>query len=149
LFLNQYAEYINNHILIISEEQINDVKLEFKYEYIPWRYETFPQDLLKCDIALLPRPTGDRYNDGHSSFKALVFAVTGIPIITNKTPSYLDLSHFYDGVIFLEDNDNDLNKCIETLRIRTFNAEKVRKHYSCENQASLLINYLKHQLKNY
>jgi len=143
-FLNPYSNYLDNRVVLITEEQVKSVKLDFRYEYVPWRYESFQEDVLKCDIAFLPRPVKDTYNSGHSSFKALVFAVSGIPIIANKIPSYVDMSFFYDGIVFLEDHEDDIDKCIETLRNRSLNTEKVRNFYSTYNQAALLMKYLKH-----
>ncbi len=146
VYLNSFAGEISDNIIIISEPQINRVKLNFKYEYIPWNYESFPQDILKCDIALLPRDYSDSYNDSHSSFKALVFAASGIPVIASKVPSYTDLAKYYDAIVFLEDFDNSPGKCIEALRSRSRDPRRVRDHYSCENQALGLLNYFKTQL---
>lgn len=143
IFLNHFANEIDKNIILISEENIHKVKLDFRFTYIKWEYEKFPNDILKCDIAILPRDISCSYNRGHSSFKALVFAVLGIPIIANKIPSYVDLSHFYDGIVFLEDFENSIQKCITKLKTKSLDTRKVRTHYSRENQASLLFQYLK------
>jgi len=148
-FLNQYSAIINNRIHIISEESIAEEELEFKYDFTKWQYETFPDELLKCDIALLPRDISSAYNQGHSSFKALVYAVLGIPIIADKVPSYIDLARYYNGIVFLDDFDNNIEKCIRELKKRDLNTDKVRQHYSTENQAKLLIDHFKLQLKQY
>jgi hypothetical protein len=155
VFLNRFADAISGRIIIISEPRIEKVALNFRFEYIQWNYSTFPEDILKCDIALLPRDYNDSYNDSHSSFKALVFAVLGIPVIASKVPSYVELSRYYDGIVFLEDFDNNLEKCVEELKIRFLDTEKapnpvrVRRHYSCENQAVGIINYFKQELWNH
>jgi len=145
-FLNKYAEVINNKIIIISDNSINNIQLDFNYRYEKWTYEQFPSSILKCDIALLPRDTSCSYNKSHSSFKALVFAASGIPIIANKVPSYVDLSHFYNGIVFLEDNNNNIEACINKLRTRSFDTTRVREHYSCEHQAKILLKYFQSQL---
>jgi hypothetical protein len=147
VYLEKYAPYIDNKIVIISEEQIKRVPLSFIYEYHKWSYETFPDDILKCDIALLPRVLDDAYNNNHSSFKALVYAASGIPIIANKIPSYVNLSEYYNGIVFLEDNDDSIEKCIEILKNRPIDATKVREYYSCENQARLILNFLSNNSK--
>ena len=146
-FLNSYADLISGRIVIISEPNIENIKLNFNFEYLPWNYKTFPADLLKIDIALLPRVYNDPYNDSHSSFKALVFAVLGIPIIANKVPSYTKLAGYYDGIVFLEDFNDSIDDCIEELKTRNLNTDRVKAHYSCENQALELINYINSQLK--
>lgn len=146
VFLNRFAQEIDKNIILISENNIKKVELKFSYHYIKWKYENFSEDLLKCDIALLPRDINSSYNKGHSSFKALVFAVSGIPIIANKVPSYIDLSNHYDGIVFLEDYGNNLQACISELKTRLLHTRQVRSHYSCENQAILLKNYLESNL---
>lgn len=145
-FLNDYANEIDGKINLITQEEIFKEELKFKYNYYKWTYESFPADILKCDIAILPRTYDDNYNSGHSSFKALVFAVSGIPIIASKVPSYVDLSKYYDGIVFLEDYQDSIQQCIDELKTRNLDTSRVRKYYSCENQATLLINYLKEQL---
>lgn len=145
-YLNRFSDRINDRIVIITEEGIKKATLDFKFQYIRWKYETFPTDLLKCDLAILPRNVSDTYNQGHSVFKALVFAVCGIPIVANKVPSYIGLTQFYDGIVFLEDYNDDLNQCIDELKTRSFDTTKVRDYYSRENQASIILNKLKKQL---
>lgn len=145
VFLNRYANDISGRIIIISEPQIEKVTLNFKFEYMRWQYETFLSDLLMCDIAILPRDYNDPYNDSHSSFKALVFASIGIPIIASKVPSYVELSKFYDGIVFLEDFKNSINDCITELKTRSMDTTDVRSHFSCENQAEGLLRYIKSQ----
>jgi hypothetical protein len=144
-FLNKYADKINKLIILITQEKILKEGLDFEYNFINWNYYSFPNDLLKCDIALLPRVYNDNYNSGHSSFKALVFAVSGIPIIANKIPSYVDMAKFYNGIVFLEDYDDSIDLCIKELKNRKLDTTSVRQYYSCQNQAGLLINYLKAQ----
>lgn len=146
VFLNKYSNDISGRIIVISEPQIEKVSLNFRFEYVRWNYHSFPNELLRCDIALLPRDYNDPYNDSHSSFKALVFAALGIPIIASKVPSYVELLKFYDGIVFLEDFNDSIQNCIAELRTRNIDPTRVRNHYSCENQAEGLVGYLKAQL---
>jgi hypothetical protein len=143
VFLNKYAADISGRIIIISEPQIEKIKLNFTFEYKRWKYETFPADLLMCDVAILPRDYNDPYNDSHSSFKALVFASLGIPIIASKVPSYVELSKFYDGIVFLEDFNDSISDSIAELKIRNLDTTGVRSYFSCENQAEGLLRYIK------
>lgn len=140
-YLNVYANSINNRIVLISRESIVDEKLEFNYSFKKWQYETFNDSLLACDIALLPRDVDTKYNFAHSPHKALVFAWLGIPIIANKIRSYVKLSEYYDGIVFLEDYDNSINDCINALKLRTLNTDGIHSYYSCENQSKRLMRY--------
>ncbi len=140
-FLNHYTKDIDNRIVLITDKNISTLK--FQYRFIKWNYYNFPKDLLNCDIALLPRVYDDNYNSGHSSFKALAFAVSGIPIITNKVPSYLDLAKYYDGIVFLEDNNDSISECINQLKTRSLDTSRLKDYYSCQNQAKVLVGYLK------
>lgn len=147
VFLNRYANHISGRIILISEPQIEKVTLNFQFEYVRWNYEAFPDELLRCDVALLPRDYNDPYNDSHSSFKALVFAVLGIPIIASKVPSYVKLTSYYDGIVFLEDFNDSIDDCLAELRTRDLNPNRVRAHYSCEHQGKLLLDYFNLQLQ--
>ncbi len=147
VFLNRYANHISGRIILISEPQIEKVTLNFQFEYVRWNYEAFPDELLRCDVALLPRDYNDPYNDSHSSFKALVFAVLGIPIIASKVPSYVKLASYYDGIVFLEDFNDSIDDCLAELRTRELKPNRVRAHYSCEHQGKLLLDYFNLQLQ--
>jgi len=137
-FLNKYKDNIKN-LTIISN---NKPTLDMNCEFYKWRYESFPYFISKIDIALLPREfKNNPYNIAHSSFKALVFAAQGIPIIANKLPSYEKLSSRYQGIVFLEDFDN-LNEAQESLKTRSLQIDSLKEYYSCENQAFRLLKYL-------
>lgn len=142
-FLNKYNSIIDNNIVLICDDRVQNQKIDFKFKYIPWKYENFPSALLNCDIAFLPRTyTNDPYNLGHSSFKALVFAISGIPIIANKLPSYEKLASRYESMVFLEDHSDNIETCINKLAAKpTADIEKIKSFYSCENQALLLQKY--------
>lgn len=141
--LNEYAKDIDNRILLITDKAVFNQSLDFRYKYIQWRHETFPFVISQVDIALLNRHYDNIYDKGNSSFKALVFAAQSVPIIASRLPSYEKLAGYYDGIVFLEDYQGRLNQAIIALKARNFDAEKVRKYYSCENQASRLLSYLK------
>ncbi|ABL00993.1 hypothetical protein Ppro_3400 [Pelobacter propionicus DSM 2379] len=144
LELNKYADIINNRINIISDKRALSIDFCFNFSFYEWRYETFKNNILRCDIALLPRSIiGDHYNNGHSSFKALVFAVSGIPIIANRIPSYEKLKDYFNGVVFIEDYGGDIKLCMEALAgSGPINAHPARAKYSCENQAKALMSFI-------
>ncbi len=146
-YLNKYAKILDNRTILITKESIKDESLDFSYQFKKWDYNTFNESLLLCDIAFLPRHIDTKYNSGHSSHKALVFAWLGIPIIANKIPSYVKLSNYYDGIVFLEDYQDDIQKCIEVLKKRSFDTSRVTEYYSCSNQAQRLLQFFKEDQK--
>lgn len=142
IYLNKFKEVINGKTRLITKNYIKDVPLEFSYEFDDWDYDTFPESLLKCDIGFLPRDVDEAYNSGHSSHKALVFASLGIPVIANKIPSYLKLAQYFDGIVFLEDFEDDVYACLDALKTRNLDISRLKAFYSCEIQAARMINYL-------
>ncbi|MFB6317384.1 hypothetical protein [Saccharicrinis sp. FJH54] len=147
IYLNKYKEVIDGRTRLITKDYIKDVPLEFKYEFIDWDYNSFPEALLKCDIGFLPRDIDEAYNSGHSSHKALVFASLGIPVIANKIPSYVKLAGYYDGIVFLEDFNDDVEACINELKKRDPDISRLKNYYSCENQASRMLDYLTSRIR--
>jgi hypothetical protein len=126
--LNPYKDLISGKTHLVMDTQ---VPLEFEYSYSNWRHETFAEEVMKGDIALLPRTLDSPYNRGHSCFKALPFAVSGIPILASRIPSYVEMSQYYDGICFLEDYPN-VESAIADLKTRNTDPTRVREHYSCE-----------------
>jgi hypothetical protein len=138
-FLNPYAQFLGGRTLIISEKPPD---LPFDYQFSRWRYGSFCEDLLKCDIAFLPRRLDSTYTANNSSFKALVFAVLGIPIIANALPSYRELAQHFDAIAFLEDFDDDPQRAMESLRGKDCSPERVRQAYDRTYWAHQLAGWL-------
>ena len=138
--LNELISHQNNlkKIIIISNK--HSLKKQ-NIIYYKWRYETFPYLISLCDIGLFPRNTNDIYNLGHSSFKILVYAAQGIPIIANKIPSYSEVYSLYDSICFIEDIQT-LEDAIVFLKTQSRNIEVLKKTFSCEVCAEKLINFL-------
>lgn len=63
----------------------------FRYSHIPWRYETFAQNILAGDFFVGYRDLSYVYNTGHSSFKVACFLAQGIPVLASPVPSYVPL----------------------------------------------------------
>jgi hypothetical protein len=138
IFINKYKEYINS-MLIISEKK---PLLDMEYIFYKWKYQSFPFLLTKVDIAFLPREyKNNPYNMGHSSFKALVFASQGIPIIANKLPSYEKMVKYYNGIVFLEDYTS-LEEAINHLKTKDLSVINIQTYFSCENQSFRLLKFL-------
>jgi hypothetical protein len=130
--LSPYSDVIDANIILITNQPI---ELSFNYEYIKWSHQTFPQDILRGDIAFLPRDTSTVYNQGHSEFKALVFANASMPIIANKLPSYQKLSKYYESIVFLEDYNNDVYQCVQALIKKSRDTAQIRQLYSSHSFA--------------
>lgn len=125
-FLAPYAEFLDGRTLIISE---TPPVLPFKYDFLRWRYGSFPEALLKCDLAFLPRTLDSSYTANNSSFKALVFAVLGIPIVASSLPSYRAMATDFDAVAFLEDFEDSPERAANSLKLKNADPEKVRQAY--------------------
>lgn len=126
-FLKPYADFLDGRSLIISESPPD---LPFKYEFRRWRYNSFPDDLLSCDLAFLPRTLESSYTANNSSFKALVFAILGIPIVASSLPSYLKLAQDFEAIAFLEDWGDSPERAVDFLRQKSADPQEVRKFYN-------------------
>jgi hypothetical protein len=138
-FLKPYAEFLDGRTLIVSE---TPPVLPFKYEFRRWRYDSFPGELLHCDLAFLPRTLDSSYTANNSSFKALVFAILGIPIVASSLPSYLDMSRYFDGIAFLEHFANSPQRALDALRLKNSDPQEVRRSYDRYLWASHLSRWL-------
>jgi hypothetical protein len=125
-FLRPYAKFLDGRAILISETPPD---LPFKYEFRRWRYGTFPDDLLSCDVAFLPRVLDSTYTANNSSFKALVFATLGIPIIASSLPSYLELASDFEAIAFLESFTDSPECALDFLRQKSADPQNARKAY--------------------
>lgn len=144
LFLNKYSKFIDGNILLVTDCNIKKQNLDFKYKYIEWNYNTFYDTIMDVDICIAPRNFSNSYDMMHSSFKILVYAICGIPIITNKLPSYVELSDRYDFVFFLEDYNNfkEILKDISNIKVSDINTKDLIFEYSCESSAIKITSFL-------
>jgi hypothetical protein len=124
--LEAYADLFDGRMRIIAEKP---PALSFRYEFERWHHASFPDALRRCDIAFLPRTLESTYTINNSSFKALVFAVLGMPIIANRLPSYQGMAQYYDGIVFLEDFGGDAGAALAALRQRSLDPARVRQAY--------------------
>jgi len=136
--LVKYKNKINRLIAISNNKNM----VARNFIFYKWRYESFPYLITLCDIGLFPRDTSNIYNLGHSSFKILVYAAQGLPIVTNKIPSYLEVNEFYDSICFFEDHIT-LENSVKYLSDKSRNVEKLKQYFSCENCAKQLYEKIK------
>jgi hypothetical protein len=124
--LDTHAAFLDGRAYLIAEQPPD---LSFRYRFERWRHASFPQALLNSDVAFLPRGMASSYERNNSSFKALVFAALGIPIIANALPSYRAMAQHFDAVAFLEDFGGDPAAALAWLRTRDRDAARVRAAY--------------------
>lgn len=137
--LAPYANFLDGRTVIVSESA---PALPFHYDFSRWRYDSFPRELLRCDVAFLPRTLESTYTKNNSSFKALVYAVLGIPIIATRLPAYELMAEDFDAVTFLEDHGGDPILALEALKSRSRDPARVRQTYDRSVQASRLLVWL-------
>lgn len=124
--LDAHAALLDGRIRLIAEAP---PRVSFRYAFERWHHASFPHALARCDIAFLPRGLTTSYERNNSSFKALVFAALGIPIIANALPSYRVMAQHFDAVAFLEDFGGDAGAALAWLRTRDRDASRVRAAY--------------------
>jgi len=150
--LNNFKDIISGRTTLITDNNIINHELTFKYKHVRWNYDNFPKDILGIDVCLAPRDFNNRYDLMHSSFKILVFCVCGIPVITNKLPSYVKLAGYYDGIYFLEDYHNDLSFALDALKSdllinkNLLDTSRLKDEYSCKTSAKRLIKFVRQKL---
>lgn len=113
--------------------------LDVPFDFVEWRYETFPREILKGDICISPRVLDNSYDRGHSNFKIMVFLAQGVPVLASPQDSYLEvIRDGYNGFICHtpEDWRKYLLQLIENrtlLRQMSVNAKESAKPYFIEN----------------
>lgn len=75
-------------LIIIADEP---PLLNVPYKFVQWRYETFPEEIVKGDICISPRILDNSYDYGHSNFKIVVFLAQGVPVLASPQDSYLEV----------------------------------------------------------
>ena len=110
---------LNIPLRIISETRPRDFGYPFffssnKAYYSKWKYETFPQTMLKGDFVFAPRNISESYNRGHSFFKIGIFLSVGIPVIASPIPSYKELI-FKNNCGKLCKTKNDFRKTLKDI----------------------------------
>ncbi|MEM7033810.1 MAG: glycosyltransferase [Chloroflexota bacterium] len=91
-------------------------KLKTPFDFVPWHYQTFPQEIVKGDICISPRILDNSYDQGHSNFKIMVFLAQGMPVLASPQDSYLEvIKDGYNGFICYTADDwrNHLQTLIE------------------------------------
>ena len=88
-------EYINNHFdfVLISKGDFATVQ---------WSLDNVFDDILGCDVALIPVPEGEWYA-GKSSNRLAMMMALGMPVVATAIPSYEDIAVAARDVIFVDD----------------------------------------------
>lgn len=127
-------EFTNTKITIIANRTL-DLGLQ-SMEFIPWRKETEPEDLLKIDIGIMPLPD-DEWTKGKCGFKALQYMAMGIPTVVSPVGvNTLIIKDSKNGFLARTDDDwyNYLSQLITQPLLRKKIGQEGRseviKHYS-------------------
>lgn len=139
-FLSRYAGFLDGRTVIVSEQP---PLLPFRYRFVPWTYASFPSALLSCDIAFLPRTLDSTYTANNSSFKALVYAVMGVPIIASRLPSYELMTKDFPAMAFIEDFGDDPQAAVDALAGGDRDPSRVRQAYDKKLWARCLVGWLR------
>ena len=86
-------------LTVISNKKIN---MPGPYQYIPWSYRRFPENIIKGDFCISPRRIDNTYDLGHSHFKIGVFMSQGVPALCANLPSYEELIQKTNGGLICE-----------------------------------------------
>ena len=78
----------NIPLTIISD---NKPLMPGPFNYLPWSYYTFPENILGGEFCISPRRTDNTYDLGHSHFKIGVFMAQGVPALAAPLPSYKEV----------------------------------------------------------
>lgn len=116
---HSYKDYITELVDSLGEDCF--IKDNFKFVLISkggfadhqWSELTVHQDILNCDIAFLPIPSGDWFV-GKSSNRLAMMMALGMPIIASPIPSYSEIGENGRNVIFSKDRAEIL-KALEFL----------------------------------
>lgn len=136
--LNKYFSILDGNITVISDKKFKNC---ITHKFVEWNYNTFFNYTSSSNIAFLPRDYNNPYDSGHSSYKALCFAAFGVPIISNKLPSYIDLNNRYDGIFFLEEIDY-LKEFAFALCNNRFCNKRLLEYYSYSHQSYSLFDFI-------
>lgn len=75
-------------LTVISNQKIS---IPGPHRFIPWSYQSFPENIMGGDFCISPRRTDNSYDLGHSHFKIGVFMAQGVPALCSALPSYVEL----------------------------------------------------------
>lgn len=80
--------------------------LKVPFNFVKWRYETFPEEIIRGDICISPRVLDNSYDRGHSNFKIMVFLAQGVPALVSPQDSYVEVVRDgYNGFICYDPKD--------------------------------------------
>ena len=115
-------------------------KSGFDFEYVPWDIRTVYQEILECDIGIIPWAKIGLDQKVKSVNRLVMFMALGLPVIASPIPSYLKIirhgengfiaktsSEWMDYIIFLRDNPEKRKEIGENARadvLHRFSKEK-------------------------
>ena len=129
-------------------------KSGFDFEYVIWKLETVYQEILGCDIGIIPWPKIGEQQKIKSVNRLVMFMALGMPVIASPIPSYLEIikngengfiaktaQEWEKYIVFLRDNSQEREKIGKKAR------ETVLSRYSKEKQGELYLDIFNKILK--
>ena len=110
--LNFLADTINANdwdFIVLSDKK---PALDFPYQFIQWKYNNFPKDIVKGNVAVFPRKVDNEYDKGHSFFKIGVFLAEHVPVVCSPVPSYKQVIRSNNGCFVKTLNCEDWHNAI-------------------------------------
>ncbi|MGA2775011.1 MAG: glycosyltransferase domain-containing protein [Candidatus Omnitrophota bacterium] len=125
-------------------------KSKFDFEYVTWDLKTVYEEILACDVGIIPWPKMGIAQRIKSFNRLVMFMALGMPVITSPIPSYLGIirhkengfiaktpDEWMDYIIFLRDNPEKREEIGRKAR------EDVVNKYSKEKQGVLYLEIFK------
>jgi hypothetical protein len=99
-FLTDWIHQVQSHPEIQHQFQFEIIS-KGDFATITWREHSVFQDVIDCDIAIIPLPTSQWYVNKSTNRLAMMFAL-GMPVIASPLPSYLTLGKHGLNMLFAE-----------------------------------------------
>lgn len=103
-------------LIVISDKRPD---LSFPYQFVPWKYSSFPREIVKGDVAVFPRQVDNEYDRGHSFFKIGAFLAQHVPVVCSPVPSYYKVITDNNGYFAEELQPQDWSNAIEYIAYNT------------------------------
>ena len=81
-----YYKYANKYGKTEASNILKDIICD-KYFY-EWKKETFNEQIIQCDLAIIPIDTSNGLQKGKPENKLILFWLMGMPVLTSSTPAY-------------------------------------------------------------
>ncbi len=87
----------------------------FDFEYVPWELDAVTEEILDCDVGIIPWPKIGKAERIKSANRPVLFMSLGLPVIASPVPSYRQLVR-QGETGFIARKSAEWQECIELLR---------------------------------